>query len=247
MNAARPSFTLHVRQIDATHVLTRFRVRIGHVRPAPTPTPARSFSRTLVRSPSKVLGIANMGDRALSLKRVHTEERSVSPPPVKRRQQSATTSTSEISTAEANGSHLTRASQTKPWRISLSHLPRSRSPRKRYPGSSSRTASSPESIKLPTQHQPPQQTSLEKLLFLTLYVRTPSRFSHGRRRSIDCVDESVRLILAFVHCRTPLSSRPNQATSSLATRRTGSGGMQACLPLCKSCTVKGMYARHCLS
>lgn len=91
MNAARPSFTLHVRQIDATHVLTRFRVRIGHVRPAPTPTPARSFNRTLVRSPSKVLGIANMGDRALSLKRVHTEERSVSPPPVKRRQQSATT------------------------------------------------------------------------------------------------------------------------------------------------------------
>lgn len=188
MNAARPSFTLHVHPLrggigGARHVLTRRRV--VHVGPAlSTPSPARSYSRCLSRTDCTAPRTANMSDQAPSLKRVHTADRSISPPPVKRRQQSTTTSTSKIRTAEAMGWQLTCPSQPKPWRTFSSHLLRSRSLRKRHRGASSRTASSSESMKPPTQCQPPRRTSLARLLFLTLYVRMRICFSHARRRSI---------------------------------------------------------------
>lgn len=61
------------------------------------------------------------------------------------------------------------------------------------------------------------------------------------------VGKGVRLILASLHCRIRLSSRPHRAKSSPATRQTGSGGMQVCPRHCKGCTGKGTYARQSVS
>lgn len=187
MNAASSTALHALRLGNTTHVLPRLRVRFCHVKPAPRSTPPRISRPTFGHAACIAHPTANMSDQAPSLKRVHTEEGSISPPAVKRRQQSTTTSASEIRTAEVKGDRLTRATQARPWRTSSSHLPRSRSLRKGFRGPSSRTASSSESTKPPTQSQPLGQTSLAGLLFLTLYVRTPTRFSRHPPRSMGCL------------------------------------------------------------